>query len=63
VVVVLNFRVDTEGKIDSIRIIRSPNKNFSDEAIRLIKEGPGWKPAEENGKTINDEVRIRIVFR
>jgi TonB family protein len=63
VVVVLNFRVDTEGKIDSIRIIRSPNKNFSDEAIRLIKEGPGWKPAEENGKTINDEVRIRIVFK
>ncbi len=63
VVVVLNFKVDTEGKIDSITIIRSPGKNFSDEAIRLIKEGPEWKPAEENGKTINDEVRIRIVFK
>jgi TonB family protein len=63
VVVVLNFRVDTEGKIDSIRIIRSPGKSFSDEAIRLIREGPEWKPAEENGKAINDEVRIRIVFK
>ncbi len=63
VVVVLNFKVDTDGKIDSIKIIRSPDKNFSDEAIRLIREGPRWKPAEENGKTINDEVRIRIVFK
>jgi len=63
VVVVLNFNVNPDGKIDSIKVIRSPGKIFSDEAIRLIREGPAWKPAEENSKTINDEVRIRIVFK
>jgi hypothetical protein len=63
VVVVLNFRVDMKGKIDSIKVLKSPGKIFSDEAIRLIKEGPAWKPAEENGKVIDDEVRVRIVFR
>jgi TonB family protein len=63
VVVVLNFNINAKGKIDSIRIIRSPGRNFSDEAIRLIKEGPAWKPAEENGNAISDEVRIRIVFK
>jgi protein TonB len=63
VVVVLNFIVKTDGIIDSIRIIRSPGKSFSDEAVRLIREGPPWKPAEENGKVISDEVRIRIVFK
>ena len=63
VVVVLSFIVGVNGKIDSIKIMRSPDKIFSDEAIRLIKEGPEWKPAEENGKVINDEVRIRIVFK
>jgi TonB family protein len=63
VVVVLNFRVDMNGRIDSIKVIRSPGKIFSDEALRLIKEGPAWKPAEENGKVINDEVRVRIVFK
>ena len=63
VVVVVNFKVDMKGKIDSIEVIKSPGKSFSDEAIRLIKEGPAWKPAEENGKVINDEVRVRIVFK
>ncbi len=63
VVVVLNFTVDTNGKIDSLKVIRSPGKIFSDEAIRLIREGPEWKPAEQNGKAISDEVRIRIVFK
>lgn len=63
VVVVLNFTVETNGKIDSLKVIRSPGKIFSDEAIRLIREGPAWKAAEQNGKAISDEVRIRIVFK
>ncbi len=63
VVVVLNFIVKADGVIDSIKIIRSPGKPFSDEAVRLIREGPAWKPAEENGETISDEVRIRIIFK
>lgn len=63
VVVVISFLVRTNGSVDSIRIVRSPGKLFSDEVIRLIKSGPSWKPAEENGKKIEDEVRLRIVFR
>jgi outer membrane biosynthesis protein TonB len=46
VLVVLNFVVNAAGKIDSIRVIRSPGKIFSDEAIRLIKEGP-MRPLSE----------------
>jgi TonB family protein len=63
VVVVLNFLVKTDGRIDSIRIVRSPGKLFSDEAIRVVKSGPTWNPAQKNGKAVEDEVRIRIVFR
>jgi TonB family protein len=63
VVVVVSFLVRTNGNIDSIRIVKSPGKPFSDEAIRLIKSMPSWKPAEENGKQIEDEVKVRIVFR
>jgi hypothetical protein len=61
-VVVLSFLVRISGEIDSIRIIRSPGKEFSDEAIRVIKSGPAWKPAEENGNPVEEDVRLRIVF-
>jgi TonB family protein len=63
IVVVVSFLVHTDGRTDSIKIVRSPGRSFSDEAIRLIKSGPSWKPAEENGKKTEDEVRVRIVFR
>ena len=63
IVVVLALKVGSEGKIDSIGVIRSPSGIFSEEAIRLIRQGPDWKPAEINGKPINDEVMVRIIFR
>lgn len=63
VVVVVSFLVHVDGHIDSIRIVRSPGKSFSDEAIRIIKSGPSWKPAEDNGKPVEDEVRMKIVFK
>ena len=62
-VVVLSFTVSETGRIDSIEVVRSPGRIFSQEAIRLLKEGPAWKPARENGNSIQDEVRIRIVFK
>jgi protein TonB len=62
-IVVLSFSVHTDGSIDSIKIIRSPGKPFSDEAIRLLRSGPSWHPAVNNGQVIEDQVRLRIVFK
>jgi CarboxypepD_reg-like domain/Gram-negative bacterial TonB protein C-terminal len=62
-VVVLNFVVKSDGTIDSLKAVRTPGPEFSEEAIRLIRSGPSWKPAVESGQTINEDVRIRIVFK
>jgi TonB family protein len=62
-VVVVSFIVRSDGKLDSISIVRSADKLFSDEAIRLIKTGPSWKPAQVDGKFIDDEVRVKVVFK
>jgi hypothetical protein len=62
-VVILNFTVSFNGKPTGIRVIRSPAQAFSDEAIRLLMEGPEWKPAEQDGRAFETGKRVRIVFR
>jgi TonB family protein len=62
-VVVVSFLVRKDGKIDSIRIIRSPGRPFSDEAIRVLKSGPSWKPALDGDAKVDEEVRLRVVFK
>lgn len=62
IIVVISFIVRSNGSIDNILIVRSPGKVFSDEAMRLIKSGPGWEPASKNGKPVEERVRVRLRF-
>jgi hypothetical protein len=61
-IVTVIFRVHPDNSVTDITIVSSPGKNYSREAVRLIKEGPAWKPAEEDNIKIVDEVKISIVF-
>ena len=62
-VVVLTFNVKSDGSLSGIHTLRSPGEAFTEEAVRLLEEGPLWNPAQgENGAT-DDEVRMRIVFK
>lgn len=58
----LSFVVKTDGRPDKFRILNSPGKKYSDEAIRLVKEGPGWIPARREDKTVADTVHLTIEF-
>jgi hypothetical protein len=62
-VVVLNFIVAENGRPKNISVLKSPGKSFSEEAIRLLVSGPDWFPAKHNGKIIEEETMIRIVFK
>ncbi|HEX2920132.1 MAG TPA: hypothetical protein VHO50_03100 [Bacteroidales bacterium] len=54
------FRVMKDGTIDSIRVIKSPDQAFTEKVKKLIKEGPAWQSAENNGMPVDDDVTISI---
>lgn len=39
----LTFQVKQNGQADAIEILKTPGKVYSDEAIRLVMEGPKWE--------------------
>ncbi|MCF8357833.1 MAG: energy transducer TonB [Prolixibacteraceae bacterium] len=59
----LTFKITELGEPFGFEIIRSPGKAFSEEAIRVIKEGPKWSPEVKDGLPVEGEVSLRIVFR
>ena len=63
VVVVLKFNITRSGEISEVTALRSPDELFSAEAIRLLMEGPAWNPASNDRGTIDESVRMRIVFK
>jgi hypothetical protein len=45
----LTFMV-VDGKATGIEVLRSPGQAYSDEAIRLVKEGPNWELTTNSNK-------------
>ncbi|MEA3461264.1 MAG: carboxypeptidase-like regulatory domain-containing protein [Bacteroidota bacterium] len=62
-VVVLKFTVMKDGTISNFQTLRSPGDSFTEEALRLLQEGPVWNPARDESGITEDVVRMRIVFK
>ena len=61
--VTVAFRVMADSTIYDLRAERTPGALFTEEAFRLLREGPHWVPAVRNGLVTEETVRVSIVFK
>jgi protein TonB len=61
--VILQFIVDTDGMVVEPEIIQSVEFSLDEEAMRMIKGSPKWKPAFQNGKKVKSYKKQPITFR
>lgn len=50
--VVISFLVDEQGNISEVMPLNDPGWGTAEEAVRVIKKGPAWVPAVQNGKNV-----------
>ena len=60
--VTLEFYVEENGSLSDIEIVKSLGYGCDEEALRLIKEGPKWEPAKNEGEPYRKKVRVKIKF-
>ncbi len=62
-VVRVQFIVDRDGNISEVQALNDPGDGLADEAVRIIRRGPKWKPAEQNGRKVIYRHVQTITFR
>ena len=60
---VVQFVVDKEGNISDVRALTNHGYGMEEEAIRVIKKGPKWSPAVQNGRQVKAYRKQPITFR
>jgi protein TonB len=60
--VVVSFIVDKNGGISEVQSENDPGYGTKDEAVRVIKKGPSWKPAVQNGRNVIYRHKQSITF-
>lgn len=62
-VVKVQLVVDKEGGISEVQALNDPGDGLADEAVRIIKKGPKWKPAEQNGRKVTYRFVQTVTFQ
>lgn len=60
--VVVEFNVGVDGALNNFVVMRGLGHGCDDEVIRLVKEGPTWRPTTEDNKPVESSVRVRMRF-
>jgi TonB family protein len=60
--VAIQFTVGLDGSLNEFKVTRSLGFGCDEEVIRLVKEGPAWRPSTENSVPIESLVRVRLRF-
>jgi len=58
----VQFTVGTDGSLYEFKVTKSLGFGCDEEVIRLVKEGPAWRPSSENNVPTESTVRVRMRF-
>lgn len=61
--VYVRFFVDEKGNVHSEELLRAPHEKLGEEALRVVKKMPNWKPATQDGKTVSIQFTLPIIFQ
>jgi protein TonB len=61
--VFVQFVVDKAGNITEVTAVRGIGAGCDEEAVRVIKDSPQWKPGKQRGKSVKVRMILPITFK
>ncbi|MFN8239650.1 MAG: energy transducer TonB [Bacteroidales bacterium] len=61
--VILKFCVTYKGGVDQVQVLKGVDPALDNEAIRVIKMLPPWKPGKQGGKPVNVWYNVPVTFQ
>ena len=61
--VFVNFVVEPDGHVSNVKIMRSLGGGCDEEAMRVVKAMPKWKPGKQRGKAVRVSYILPVVFK
>ncbi len=60
--VYLSFYVDKDGKVKEVKVLRGIGGGCDEEALRVVRAMPDWKPGRQNGRNVAVYYNVPVSF-
>jgi protein TonB len=61
--VYIQFVVRTDGKVSDVTVVKGIGAGCDEEAMKVVKSMPNWKPGRQNGHPVNVRISVPIVYK
>ena len=61
--VFVNFVVEPDGSVSNVSVLRGIGGGCDEEAMRVVKSMPKWKPGKQRGKAVRVQYMLPVNFR
>ena len=61
--VFVGFVVEPDGSVSNVKLLRGIDSDCDEEAMRVIKSLPKWKPGKQHGKPVRVYYQLPIFFK
>lgn len=61
--VILQFRVNTDGSVSDVRVVRGVDPSLDKEAVRVVSSSPKWTPGRQRNKAVRVVYTFPVVFQ
>ena len=61
--VVLQFTIGTDGRIQDLRVLSSPDETLSREAVRVVSSSPKWEPGRQRDRAVKVSYTFPVIYR
>ena len=61
--VFVQFVVDKDGQLTEIKAVKGIGAGCDEEAVRVLKSAPKWKPGKQRGRPVKVRMILPITFK
>ena len=61
--VYLQFTIGTDGRMQDVKVVRSPDETLSKEALRVVSSSPKWEPGRQRDRAVKVSYTFPVVYR
>lgn len=61
--VMLSFRVNKEGAVENVKVIKGVDPELDAEAVRVVSSSPAWTPGLQGGNPVNVTYNFPVIYK
>ena len=61
--VYLQFTIGADGRMQDVKVVRSPDETLSKEALRVVSSSPKWEPGRQRDRAVKVSYTFPVVYR